>query len=708
MRIKWLHLSDIHFNYRNFDSRLLRKDFINRIKKMSESEKFTHLFLTGDIMDKYNPNNDTINETVNFINDLIAAMCIDRQNVFIVPGNHDHNRNITNNIASEIYSNHFDDEKVCEKIRCLTASQVKALLESFEKFSAIYKTIYGSDYYTSSENPHVIINRDNISIIKINTSWLDVNSDSENNLYCDADHLLTLLENNEEVLNQGINIAIGHHPLEGIALQERERILGLLQRYKIGLYFCGHVHRPSIAYYEKNDVLQLACTGGFADGYSEGGYVSGVCDTDNNLYEAEFYNWNNGSWYIESSLDGTNERGICYFNTKRFKHNSNIVAIDFKLFDEHITPDALARSIGCDNFNVILYPFGNIDLAAINWDIQGKNIVDFCKNIKFLIKQNKHVHLYPLAPIPLLIKLGFELQKNSMLSIHQYSRNTGNWVSNERNEEIGFDVLEKYEGNNELIVKISTSSIIDNQLIENTFFESTYDILEFTATKIELGSPLYMTDVLRLVDIIFQYLNKIAMTYDKIHLVAAVPAGMAVEIGRNLLKSLFYNVYTYQLFRGKYCKALIINEDAFVDTTISIDHNITYIEEYQQHIVFVPVVGKIACGEANEPVFETDEYMPMSKSILGSGEYFILKASGDSMIDAGIDNGDLVLIRRQGTADNGQIVVALIEDETTLKRFYRDDKKKQIVLKPENKRYNEKRYKDVRVQGIAVKIIKDL
>lgn len=708
MRIKWLHLSDIHFNYRNFDSRLLRKDFVERIKKLSESEEFTHLFLTGDILDKYNPNNEYINDTVDFINDLITAMSIDRQNVFIVPGNHDHNRNLTISLAEKIYSAPDDDERICENIRSLSTVQIKELIDSFEKFSEIYKSIYGSEYYTSSENPHVIINKDDTSIIKINTSWLDVKSDSDKILYCDAERLLTLLENNEDALKRGVNIAIGHHPLEEITSRERERVLDLFQRYDIGLYFCGHAHCPSITYFESNDVLQLACTGGFADGYSEGGYVTGICDTDNNLYEAEFYNWNNGSWYIESSLDDTNERGICYFNTKRFNHNSNIVAVDFKLYDEHISRDALVKSIGCENFNTIVYPFGNIDPVAINWEFQAKIIADFSKNIKYLIAQDKHVNLYPLAPIPLLIKLGFELQKNSTLSIHQHSRNTGKWVSNDSDEGIKFNILEKYKGNSELIVKISTSSLIDNRLIENTFSEHTYDMLEFTATKIELGSPLYMNDVLRLVDTIFQHLNKVATTYDKIHLIAAVPAGMAVEIGRNLLKSLFYNIYTYQLFRGRYCEALIINSDDFEDTTTAIDNNIIYIEEYQQHIVLVPIVGKIACGEASEPVFDVDEYLPISKSILGNGEYFILKASGDSMTDAGICDGDWVLIRQQNTADNGQIVVALIEGETTLKRLYRDDKKKQIVLMPENKRYKERRYKNVIIQGVAVKIIKNL
>lgn len=709
MRIKWLHLSDIHFNYRNFDSRLLRKDFIDRIKRISESEKFTHLFLTGDILYKYNSNNESANETAKFINDLIIAMCIDSQNVFIVPGNHDHNRGST--IIDDIYSNLPEDEKVCEKIRLLTTAQIEELMNSFEKFSEVYKIICGSNYYSGSGIPHTIINKCDLSIIKINTSWLDLTSDSEKSLYCDTDRLLSLLEENEDVLKQGVNIAIGHHQLDEFALPERERLLNMFQRYNIGLYFCGHAHQPSIKYFWENDVLQLVCTGGFVDGYSEGGYVFGFCDTDNDLYKAEFYNWNNGSWYIDSSLDGTNERGICYFNTRRFKHNSNIVAVDFKLYDGHISRKTLSKSIGCDNFDILVYPHESVDQTEINWELHEKNTTEFCKDIKCLIEDDKQVHIYPLAPIPLLIKLGFELQKNSMLSIHQYSRKDSSWILNDEDEEIRFNVKKdvkkgKKKKNNDLVVKISTSYRIDNRLIDNTFSKSTYDTLEFTATKIEQGSPIYRKDVIRLVDIIFQHLNEIANSYDKIHLIAAVPAGMAVEIGRCLLKSVFYNVYTYHLCYGKYCKALIINK--FEDDKVSVDNNVVYIDEYQQNMVSVPIVGKIACGDAFEPVCDIDEYMQIPKSILGSGEYFILRASGDSMIDAGIDDGDLVLIRQQSIANNGQIVVALIENETTLKRFYRDDENKQIILKPENKQYEEKRYRNVQIQGIAVNVIKDL
>ena len=81
---------------------------------------------------------------------------------------------------------------------------------------------------------------------------------------------------------------------------------------------------------------------------------------------------------------------------------------------------------------------------------------------------------------------------------------------------------------------------------------------------------------------------------------------------------------------------------------------------------------------------------------------------GDSMIEAGIDNGDLVLIRQQNYADEGQIVVALMEDEATLKRFYPEPKKHRIRLHPENSRMDDIYVDNCEIQGVAVKVLKDL
>ena len=93
-----------------------------------------------------------------------------------------------------------------------------------------------------------------------------------------------------------------------------------------------------------------------------------------------------------------------------------------------------------------------------------------------------------------------------------------------------------------LLLVYRTELILLCQLIEDSFVGKSYDVLDFTANKIGLGSPLYMNDVNRMVETIFSHLNPMATKYNKIHLIAAVPAGMALEIGRNLLKSVYYNV----------------------------------------------------------------------------------------------------------------------------------------------------------------------
>jgi repressor lexA len=122
----------------------------------------------------------------------------------------------------------------------------------------------------------------------------------------------------------------------------------------------------------------------------------------------------------------------------------------------------------------------------------------------------------------------------------------------------------------------------------------------------------------------------------------------------------------------------------------------------------VPVLGTIACGIPKFAEENIEEYVRLPVALFGKGNFFILRAYGDSMIEAGIDNGDLVLIRQQNYADEGQIVVALMEDEATLKRFYPEPKKHRIRLHPENSRMDDIYVDNCEIQGIAVKVLKDL
>lgn len=128
----------------------------------------------------------------------------------------------------------------------------------------------------------------------------------------------------------------------------------------------------------------------------------------------------------------------------------------------------------------------------------------------------------------------------------------------------------------------------------------------------------------------------------------------------------------------------------------------------QSDTIEVPVVGLISCGLPFLAEENIDEYVHLPVSLFGSGEFFILRASGDSMIEAGICSGDLVLIRQQNYADEGQIVVALIEDDATLKRFYPEPENHRIRLHPENCTMDDIYADDCMIQGVAIKVIKDL
>lgn len=123
---------------------------------------------------------------------------------------------------------------------------------------------------------------------------------------------------------------------------------------------------------------------------------------------------------------------------------------------------------------------------------------------------------------------------------------------------------------------------------------------------------------------------------------------------------------------------------------------------------YVPVYGSIKCGEPNEPETDLEGYIEIPKSMIGQGDFFVLRAKGDSMIDVGIHDGDLLLVRYQSFADNGDIVVAEIDKEFTLKTLFKNDEEKVVVLHPENKKYKDIVVKNCRIIGIAEKIIKPI
>ena len=128
----------------------------------------------------------------------------------------------------------------------------------------------------------------------------------------------------------------------------------------------------------------------------------------------------------------------------------------------------------------------------------------------------------------------------------------------------------------------------------------------------------------------------------------------------------------------------------------------------QTQEIRVPVLGSIACGIPKFAEENIEFYIRLPVSLFGHGHFFILRASGESMIDAGIDDGDLVLIKYQNYANAGQIVVALVGDDATLKRYFPEPKRRRIRLHPENSEMDDLYVKGCDIQGIAVTVFKDL
>ena len=123
----------------------------------------------------------------------------------------------------------------------------------------------------------------------------------------------------------------------------------------------------------------------------------------------------------------------------------------------------------------------------------------------------------------------------------------------------------------------------------------------------------------------------------------------------------------------------------------------------------IPIVGMIVCGTPDEQEEHITGYLAVPEEWI-DGECFLLEAYGDSMVDIGIDKGDLVLVKKTETANDGDVVVALTEDGNTLKRLFWENGKPR--LHAENKTYTGTMLnfypRKLTIQGIALKVIKDI
>ena len=142
--------------------------------------------------------------------------------------------------------------------------------------------------------------------------------------------------------------------------------------------------------------------------------------------------------------------------------------------------------------------------------------------------------------------------------------------------------------------------------------------------------------------------------------------------------------------------------------TISSDNNIVSAQFGQSSSLSLPLLGQIAAGTPIEALSDHSRFLDVPASMIGSGEHFALEIVGDSMVEAGIHDGDTVVIKKTDVANHGDIVVALIEEhEATLKTLRKEDGR--IGLEPANRHYQTRYFSSnaVRIQGKLAGLIRN-
>ena len=120
--------------------------------------------------------------------------------------------------------------------------------------------------------------------------------------------------------------------------------------------------------------------------------------------------------------------------------------------------------------------------------------------------------------------------------------------------------------------------------------------------------------------------------------------------------------------------------------------------------VSLPLVGRVAAGKMTLAVEDIEDTFPVPKDFLSGGDGFMLRVKGESMIDDGIKSGDYVIVRKQNVAENGDTIVAMVEDEATVKRFYKESGK--VRLQPANQSMTPMIFDSVEIVGKVVGLVR--
>ncbi len=365
MFIKWAHLSDIHHMYNDYETTVMRDKLLEYLQGIKKDIDL--LFITGDIAhqgSKYGK------EVVSFLDSVIAAMEIEKMDVFIVPGNHDIKRN---KVADRITTQILGSGDVKKEINSLDGDSFKTLISGQQPFFNFYKKYLGENYPKNAL--HFVKKREGFNIVHINTCLIAGSKGVEGKILIGLDKLYQALKN---IPNDGsINIALGHHTIGCIHPDEKDSLLNRFSDSNIDLYLNGHVHKA--AYHLEannyNSIEMLTSGSVFVDEYADPIFMTGVINTESASGEVKYHRWNKEGeyWHLDNSVGRKVVDGSYKFEINRLKKNETLIQSDEPLsIDEDEFKEFLIE------FHTIVQKDPNINESFIPKDITEKFINMLC------------------------------------------------------------------------------------------------------------------------------------------------------------------------------------------------------------------------------------------------------------------------------------------------------------------------------------------
>lgn len=319
-KIRWIHFSDLHLNKTGTETKRLRRNLVNYLERMDK--KFDYAFLTGDI--RYAPSGDFPTDARNQIETICSAIALPEKHLFIVPGNHDVDRECTEkDEAIERILNGKNKYKSEDGI--ISETEINSLCKAKESFYRFIET-FDSKWFCRAlllddTKPHYLIKTEEFNIIHLD-STLFYTKQRQRDFIVGTYQIQELLEQAD---NDKLTIVVSHYSFDFIEENERRELIALFNDYNVDMWMAGHEHNHLVrrqydSFYEFQAGNLLLEEG------AKTCFLVGEIDTDSGRGVVESHAWfPQGGWAVYPFLSVSGpDKSKYYFNCKSQMSEANV------------------------------------------------------------------------------------------------------------------------------------------------------------------------------------------------------------------------------------------------------------------------------------------------------------------------------------------------------------------------------------------------